>query len=247
MPILTLRAEANEPDGAVRPVPEILQKNGTIIPVTVIVSDEVQQAMAAQGTEPPKAVTGFALIDTGATTTCFDEVAARRAGLPAVGVSGQEGCGVKTAHRRWTQRGRATRTKPTATGGDAHTGPKAPLPEPSSKAGSDTALRSDPRRTEAARPDASCERALLPGCRQESESGSGPRPSRLQCGACVHVHMGMRYAYIAGSGAGRRLPRPPTPVARYHRISSFNMASCPGRPPALSVCAPSRLREAAGP
>lgn len=87
MPILNIRAEIKNDKGEVIAAPEILAGSGPVIPVTITLSDEAQHAFIDRGEKPPEAVTGFALIDTGANTTCFDEASARLAGLPTVGVT----------------------------------------------------------------------------------------------------------------------------------------------------------------
>ena len=86
MPILNGNARSKTRDGDVRPAQEALAAAGALIPVTITLSDEGQLAYAAQGEKPPEAVNGMALVDTGASHTCFDSAAAARARLPIVGV-----------------------------------------------------------------------------------------------------------------------------------------------------------------
>ena len=84
MPILNVRAETRDEKGQVIPAPELLTGNGPVVPVAIALSDESQRAYSEQGKNPPGAITGFALVDTGASRTCFDEGAAQKAGLPVV-------------------------------------------------------------------------------------------------------------------------------------------------------------------
>ena len=55
--------------------------------MTLAMLDDAQRACIERGEQPPAPVNGFAIIDTGANTTCFDADAAQRAGLPMVGVT----------------------------------------------------------------------------------------------------------------------------------------------------------------
>ena len=84
MTILNVRAEALSKEGKVRPAPEMLSGAGPVIPVTISLSDESLRAYSKQEKKLPQGINGFALIDTGASTTCFDEDAAIKAGLPIV-------------------------------------------------------------------------------------------------------------------------------------------------------------------
>lgn len=84
MPILNVRAEIENKPGEVLPAPELLADGGPVIPVTITLSDESQRAYNERGRQLPQAVTGFALIDTGASRTCFDKDSAIEAGLPVV-------------------------------------------------------------------------------------------------------------------------------------------------------------------
>ena len=60
---------------------------GPRIPVTIAVPDVTRRAYEKRGSPVPKPVTGFALIDTGATQSCFDNSTAAKAGLPMLGES----------------------------------------------------------------------------------------------------------------------------------------------------------------
>lgn len=87
MPILNSRAEGKTQAGEVIPAPEILANTGPVIPVTLTLPDDVQRACIERGEQPPAPINGIAMIDTGASATCFDTDAAQRAGLPVVGVA----------------------------------------------------------------------------------------------------------------------------------------------------------------
>ncbi len=87
MPILNSRTEGRNDNGDPVPAPEGLARLGAIIPVTLTPSDDALKAYTVRGESPPPAVNGFAMIDTGASTTCFDARAAQEAGLPTVGIA----------------------------------------------------------------------------------------------------------------------------------------------------------------
>ncbi len=87
MPILNIdiRAEAQTADGKQPPAPEMLAARGPLVPVTLTLTEETSRAYAERGGNLPEPVSGFAMIDTGAERTCFDEASARKAGLPVTG------------------------------------------------------------------------------------------------------------------------------------------------------------------
>jgi len=87
MPILNIKAEGRSQNGGAVPAPDALASLGPVIPVTLTLSEEAQRAYVERGESPPAGVSGLAMIDTGATATCIDVDAARRAGLPTVGVA----------------------------------------------------------------------------------------------------------------------------------------------------------------
>ena len=87
MPILNSRMEAINAAGDIVAAPEKLIGVGPSIPVVITVTEEVQQAYSDGGKTPPEPVNGFALIDTGASVTCFDVDAAQKAGLPQISVA----------------------------------------------------------------------------------------------------------------------------------------------------------------
>ena len=87
MPILNFRTEGKDAAGNSVSTPEVLAKMGPIVPVVISVPDEVQRVLVERSEEPPNSVNGFALIDTGASATCFDIDAAEKVGLPKIGVA----------------------------------------------------------------------------------------------------------------------------------------------------------------
>ena len=88
MPILTfsLNAEAQTPDGKTIPLPPkiSLQQKGPLVQVGLTIEQSFAQALAQQGKTVPAPITGWALIDTGASVTCIDDAAATKLGLPVV-------------------------------------------------------------------------------------------------------------------------------------------------------------------
>lgn len=88
MPVMSFHATKQKVEGGEsEPAPELLAMQGPVLPVLLSISEEVQQALMTEGKPIPEPVTGLALIDTGATFTCVDEAAARRAGLPTRGTA----------------------------------------------------------------------------------------------------------------------------------------------------------------
>jgi len=82
-------AQAQKPDGTVVQLPPnvALQQRGPIVQVNVSLEQSFAQALLAQGKTLPKAESGFALIDTGASHTCIDDDVAKRLNLPAIDVA----------------------------------------------------------------------------------------------------------------------------------------------------------------
>lgn len=85
MPILNCSVRKQVKGRNPEPSPELLAHQGPIVPVTLSLSDAMQGAFQELGRQVPGPAQGYALIDTGATATCMDESAARRAGLPITG------------------------------------------------------------------------------------------------------------------------------------------------------------------
>jgi predicted aspartyl protease len=90
VPILNVQlgGEALAPDGRTIPVPPqiALTQRGPVVQVTVSVGRAIAQQILQQGGSLPPPVSGLALIDTGATTTCVDDAAAQQLALPVIDV-----------------------------------------------------------------------------------------------------------------------------------------------------------------
>lgn len=88
MPILSTRvqAEARDPEGNLVSIPPsmALQQTGPRVQVTLSpLEDQIRLISDGGGVVPPP-VSGYGLIDTGASVTCIDQEAATRAGLAIV-------------------------------------------------------------------------------------------------------------------------------------------------------------------
>ena len=90
MPVLNVQlgGEARATDGRTIPVPAqvALTQRGPIVQVTVSIGHAIAQQILQQGGTLPPPVSGLALIDTGATSTCVDDGAAQTLHLPAIDV-----------------------------------------------------------------------------------------------------------------------------------------------------------------
>lgn len=90
MPILHIQisGQGQTPDGQTIQLPPsvALQQRGPCLQVTVGVAQTIASQLLQQGKVLPPPMTGFALIDTGASSTCVDENAARQLQLPVVNV-----------------------------------------------------------------------------------------------------------------------------------------------------------------
>ena len=88
MPIFNTRleGEARDQQGKVTPIPPrvVLQQAGPVIQVILSPLEVHLKVITERGGELPPSLSGRALIDTGATMTCVDADAARRAGLAQV-------------------------------------------------------------------------------------------------------------------------------------------------------------------
>jgi predicted aspartyl protease len=89
MPVLhssTTGGHGKTPDGKTVNVPPnmVLMHIGPRIPVTLMPPDAIVAALTKEGKPIPPAVTGLALIDTGAGPTSIDEEAAKKLGLPII-------------------------------------------------------------------------------------------------------------------------------------------------------------------
>lgn len=90
MPILhtQLTGQGQTPDGktVALPPPIALMQRGPIVQVTIGIEQNIAQQLLSQGAQLPQPVSGVALIDTGATSTCIDDAIAQQLKLPVVDV-----------------------------------------------------------------------------------------------------------------------------------------------------------------
>ena len=88
MPVLNFRAQAEardqEGNPAALPSGTILLQTGPRVPVVLSPLEEQLQLPSSRGEAIPSPVIGHALIDTGASVTCIDRDAAKKAGLAIV-------------------------------------------------------------------------------------------------------------------------------------------------------------------
>ena len=63
-----------------------LRQHGPLVQVNIGISKTVADQLLKQGTELPNSVSGNALVDTGASTTCIDDSVARQMGLPVIDI-----------------------------------------------------------------------------------------------------------------------------------------------------------------
>lgn len=90
MPILhiQLNATGNTVQGQLVQVPPsiVLQRQGPFVKVTIGLAQSIASQLLQQGQTLPSPVSGMALIDTGASTTCVDDSVAQQMQLPVVNV-----------------------------------------------------------------------------------------------------------------------------------------------------------------
>jgi len=90
VPILHVQydAKGQTPDGKTVQVPPsiALLQNGPRVQVIIGVAQSFAEQVVQQGQSVPKPVSGLALVDTGASTTCIDDSLARGLGLPVIDV-----------------------------------------------------------------------------------------------------------------------------------------------------------------
>lgn len=63
-----------------------MSQRGPVLQVSVTVISSVAQQVVQQGTVLPSPVSGLALIDTGASTTCIDDETAQQIGAPVIDI-----------------------------------------------------------------------------------------------------------------------------------------------------------------
>lgn len=90
MPILHVQydGQGQTADGKIVKIPPAaaLQQRGPIVQVMIGIAQTFADQLLQQGTALPSPVSGNALIDTGASTTCIDDTVAQSMGLPAIDV-----------------------------------------------------------------------------------------------------------------------------------------------------------------
>ena len=90
MPILHLQfnAQGQSPDGRIIPLPpsNALLQRGPCIQVTLGLVQSITDQLLQQGKTVPPPISGLALIDTGASSTCIDDAIAQQLQLPATDV-----------------------------------------------------------------------------------------------------------------------------------------------------------------
>jgi hypothetical protein len=73
--------------------PDLLERGGLLLTAELHVTDSLAQVLLAQNAPVPTAISGLALVDTGASICAVDESAAIRLGLQPVGQSRVSGVG----------------------------------------------------------------------------------------------------------------------------------------------------------
>jgi predicted aspartyl protease len=90
VPILhtQLRAQGKTPQGQIVQVPPAiaLLRQGPCLQVSIGLAQSIANQLLQQGKTLPRPVSGVALIDTGATSTCIDDAVAKQLQLPVVNV-----------------------------------------------------------------------------------------------------------------------------------------------------------------
>lgn len=90
MPILHIQFNAqgtNNQGQVVKVNPGIvLQRQGPCVQVTIGLAQSIAEQLLQQGKPVPQPISGLALIDTGATSTCIDDEAAQKLQLPVTNV-----------------------------------------------------------------------------------------------------------------------------------------------------------------
>jgi len=90
MPILNIQlggqGQAEDGRKVVIPPQTVLLSRGPIVQVNVSIGQAIAQEIVQKGGTLPPPVSGLALIDTGASSTCIDNAAAKKLKLPAIDV-----------------------------------------------------------------------------------------------------------------------------------------------------------------
>ena len=80
-----LRIGSQRPEGHHQSPADALVERGPCIPIELSTAHWHRDILIEDGLTPPESLTELAMFDTGASNTCIDEAAARRAGLPIKG------------------------------------------------------------------------------------------------------------------------------------------------------------------
>ena len=90
MPILHIQFSGQHKalDGTLSQVPSpiVLRDRGPCIQVTINIAETIAEQLVQQGKPVPPPVSGMALVDSGASSTCIDDGLAQRLGVPAIDV-----------------------------------------------------------------------------------------------------------------------------------------------------------------
>jgi predicted aspartyl protease len=90
VPILHVQydAEGQTPDGKTIQIPPrvALLQSGPCVQIIIGLAQSFVEQLVQQGQTVPQPVTGMALVDTGASTTCIDDVLAQNLGFPVIDV-----------------------------------------------------------------------------------------------------------------------------------------------------------------
>lgn len=90
MPILHVQydAEGQTPDGKTIQIPSrvALLQSGHCVQIIIGLAQSFVEQLVQQGQTVPQPVTGMALVDTGASTTCIDDALAQSLGFPVIDV-----------------------------------------------------------------------------------------------------------------------------------------------------------------
>lgn len=90
MPILHVQydGQGQSPDGKTVKIPPAaaLRQHGPVVQVVIGIGQLFSDQVLQQGSQLPKPVSGNALIDTGASTTCIDDAVAKTMGIPVIDV-----------------------------------------------------------------------------------------------------------------------------------------------------------------
>jgi hypothetical protein len=87
MPVFSSQLFGNTPDGRQQITPAILAQHGPIIDVTISIPQALAELYTRQNKTIPTPIGGIALIDTGATRSCVDDVIMKQLGVHPIGIA----------------------------------------------------------------------------------------------------------------------------------------------------------------